>query len=436
MALVFDGFSSYLDLGNVLDIDGSGSFTFGGRFQRAVAGVRHEIASKEDGDPDGWEMSILGSNLLEFGVFNGVAYPVVNSTSTFGAGSSGHVVGVYDDTAGQLQMWVNGVLEATVGGFSGSVSSQNFNIGRRPDGTRLFNGQLEDVRTYDRALTAAEIRSWAFSNGRDRVLDGKTLHLGMLEKPPGAIPTGILNPFVASGGGSSAVLAASYTVPAGLNNPLLVVAGGGDAGSETNVEAASATFAPVGALAKRIGAANSGGAGFVGSSLFTVPVTAGDSGLITINWPGAINGRAIHALTVEGGLDVLNAANSSFNNSGNTTTSLTTTAANLLGITHLTTGQESTAIGTTGPNHSLETQAVLGAPSSGFSSHFGSWPAPVPATHSAYGFTFGAPAPNRSVMTMMAIETEGLLIPDQSPSHFNATPNGTLQYAASLEVGP
>ncbi len=74
-----------------------------------------------------------------------------------------HVAGVYDATARTLHVYLNGVLDDGV--LRGTVTSAQRNsgqhvlIGERPAGSSEteFAGKMDDVRIYDRALSATEI---------------------------------------------------------------------------------------------------------------------------------------------------------------------------------------------------------------------------------------------------------------------------------------
>jgi len=73
-----------------------------------------------------------------------------------------HVAGVYDAAARTLDIYVNGVRDNGV--LLGTVpasqvnSSVNVNIGRRSGGF-YFNGVIDEVRIYNRALTGPEIQA-------------------------------------------------------------------------------------------------------------------------------------------------------------------------------------------------------------------------------------------------------------------------------------
>ena len=74
------------------------------------------------------------------------------------------VTGVYDAAARTLNVYLNGVLDN--GTLLGTVTATqqnsplNVNIGRRPGLSGFaFNGTIDEVRIYNRALTQAEIQA-------------------------------------------------------------------------------------------------------------------------------------------------------------------------------------------------------------------------------------------------------------------------------------
>jgi hypothetical protein len=71
-----------------------------------------------------------------------------------------HLAGVFDGTQGSLQLYVNGVLEGSATTFDAWSATQGFNIGRAKfNGAPVnrWNGSIDDVRAYNRALSAAEV---------------------------------------------------------------------------------------------------------------------------------------------------------------------------------------------------------------------------------------------------------------------------------------
>lgn len=88
--------------------------------------------------------------------------------NTFGSPSTGvwyHVTSVYDSSAGEGHIFVNGILSDTLSGFAAGGSDTGFplGIGNFTDDTvpssvrRPMDGQIDDVRIYNRALSADEI---------------------------------------------------------------------------------------------------------------------------------------------------------------------------------------------------------------------------------------------------------------------------------------
>jgi hypothetical protein len=67
---------------------------------------------------------------------------------------------VFNDNV-KVETFVDGVSVASTQTFAGSLctgSTANVNIGRRADNQSYFNGTIDDVRIYNRALSADEIK--------------------------------------------------------------------------------------------------------------------------------------------------------------------------------------------------------------------------------------------------------------------------------------
>ena len=429
MAITFNGSSTFLNCGDVHDLTGSNSITVGCYVRRNATGVRHEIASKEGGaSPTGWELSIQVSGVVQWGAFDGVGYPSLNSTTTIGTTTIHHVVGVYDDAAGQLRVYVDGVLENTLNDTAGAGNGENLNIGRRPDGTRYFNGEIEDLRIYDRALSDAEIASWANGRGKDRVFQGLGLRLGMREKPPGAVAIGLQNLQQGSAiTAGSTITLSSYAIPANLPSPVLVVGAMGDDADLSDSQPSSCTFNGD-TVTKRAGVNTSATAGS-GSALFTRSVSSGQSGDIVVTFPASISGRTIFAYVIPESDGTIDTTNTNFNNGGATSTSFTTTGTNRVGITACSTGDTNAAFSTNGTGHVEDAEIVSGG--TGFSGVMGSFPAASAQAYNGYGFNF-AGGTNRSSQCMIALHSAPAEVPDQSENKFHGTMNGAVTYAESI----
>ncbi len=165
-ALAFDGMTSYVDLGNPIPLQLTGSMTWSAWvFATGNPPNDGQIIAKSAG-PDGWQLKTspdTGPHRFAVAVSpNGSTNVQRYSTTTRALNTWYHVAGVYNATAQTLDIYVNGVLDNGV--LSGTVpaalvnSPQNVNIGRRPAGY-YFQGIIDEVRIYNRALSVAEIQA-------------------------------------------------------------------------------------------------------------------------------------------------------------------------------------------------------------------------------------------------------------------------------------
>ncbi|RPE27970.1 LamG-like jellyroll fold domain-containing protein [Kitasatospora cineracea] len=84
----------------------------------------------------------------------------VNSTAAVQMGSWTHLTAVYDADSNQMSLYVNGVLAGTGSHQTGPAFNGNLAIGRWQNNganANFFNGSISDVRTYNTALSPAEI---------------------------------------------------------------------------------------------------------------------------------------------------------------------------------------------------------------------------------------------------------------------------------------
>lgn len=419
MALVFNGTNQYLNLGNVLNP--TADMTVMVWVRRGAVGTRHEVMSKEGAGADGWELSLLASNLVEFGAFNG-AYPVANSTTQITAGTWFHVCGVRNSATGQTSVYVNGVLEGSVAaGAAPTTNTGNCNIGRRNDGSRYFNGAMSDVRFYNRALSADEIQTIYACQGRDFIIDGLQAWYTFDEREDGyLLSPEIVNPQTAASGTGATTLSLAYTVPATVVNEglyLVVMAGGEDATAATS-QPSAATF--LGNAMTKVGGANSTtliGAD-CGIACFAISVTPGQSGTIQVTWPGSADSRALVAYVVSKGQN-FEGFQTTTSNTGNSTGTLTTVGNNRLGLV-AGMGSPNTAPTAVGTGNSLVATAVTGASAIGAGQLFCN----DPAGYTGLGLNFAGA--RYSAMLRLAVLPLVPPVYDQSPSGFHATPVGGL----------
>jgi hypothetical protein len=150
--LSFDGVNDYVNVADAADLRITGSLTISAWIRPASPGSKQTIVGKQ----------------TEFKLFfhNVAPYPIrwshISSTGTleFGALTPSstanqwvHVVLVRDAVAGQIRGYVNGSLVSTSTYTVTPGTSTNPVV----IGAQRFRGQIDEVRVYNRVLTAAEV---------------------------------------------------------------------------------------------------------------------------------------------------------------------------------------------------------------------------------------------------------------------------------------
>ena len=166
-AVLLDGADDYVELGNPAALQFTGSMTVSAWVNSAAFPVDDAaIVSKRSAV--GYQLDTTidrGPRTVGFKLTNSSGGSMIRyGATTLQANAWYHVTGVYNAATSELHVYVNGQLDdATLVGTVTSTqrnSTANVNIGRRPTGNGFnFNGRLDDVRIYGRALTLAEIQA-------------------------------------------------------------------------------------------------------------------------------------------------------------------------------------------------------------------------------------------------------------------------------------
>ena len=168
-ALSFNGLSSYVDLGNPSLVQITGSLTLSA-WVKAVASVANDgqIVAKSD-DASGWQLKTspdTGPQTFGVAISSGGGRVERYSTTVRSLNVWYYVAGVYNAAARTLDIYVNGVLDNGV--LTGTIPASQVNapvnvyIGKRTSlhgGGYCFNGIIDDVRIYKRALSQTEIQA-------------------------------------------------------------------------------------------------------------------------------------------------------------------------------------------------------------------------------------------------------------------------------------
>jgi hypothetical protein len=198
MSINFPGTANWeVDVGNPVSLQLTGACTIMGWVYNHVAVQNSDIISKQIGADRGYTLQAING-----AVDTRVKFLIATSAST--TKDSGlpappldinkwyHVAGQFVPSTA-VQIWQNGILEnedTTSVPATMYDSGNTVVIGGRPDPNGNFNGIIDDVRIYNRNLSAAEIATIFASRGRDQILDGLVSCWLMDEGAPGVVATG------------------------------------------------------------------------------------------------------------------------------------------------------------------------------------------------------------------------------------------------------
>lgn len=166
-ALMFDGGNDYVSISSNTNLRPSYGFSVEAWVNTDKIGGQYIITHAENGGgDDGWGLRIQEDGRAAFNASNANGWynQVVESGTVLKSGEWYHLVGIYDSSY-NLKIYINGRLENTKQA-SGSVVyslTDYVNIGRRGGtynpNSYFFDGTIDSLRFYTRALTAPEIVS-------------------------------------------------------------------------------------------------------------------------------------------------------------------------------------------------------------------------------------------------------------------------------------
>ncbi len=152
-ALELDGSDDLARVAADAELDELSAFTVVGWIRHGATSAFHSIVDKRDHHTDGFDLYLNASSRLFIRVNNAS----LNGTAVVADGTWHHVAGTYD--GGELRLYVDGVLDASAAASAGASSTVgDLLIGRNWSSGYLFDGALDDLRLYDRALSPAEIQ--------------------------------------------------------------------------------------------------------------------------------------------------------------------------------------------------------------------------------------------------------------------------------------
>jgi len=165
----FDGVNDYVNLGNVLDFDGSTPFTFNAWVNKSASKF-HSIISKQGSSPNftGYNFRInqTGAGKLELIVNNTASTDWIYcaSTTSYTNGAYSMLTVTYNGSqdANGVTFYINGVdAGLTITANSLTLSASNSNdciLGAAPlGGNQYTNGLIDEVGVWNRELSSSEV---------------------------------------------------------------------------------------------------------------------------------------------------------------------------------------------------------------------------------------------------------------------------------------
>ncbi|MBI2590422.1 MAG: hypothetical protein HYW33_00870 [Candidatus Blackburnbacteria bacterium] len=161
-SLNFDGTDDYVDAGDNTTVDVTNSITIAAWIRLGALNLNQSIVSRDDGTNRNFAFQVDSNNNLNFYWFSSNSSTGRNLTAitTLTTGTWYQVVATYQNGVAQ-SIYLNGVSDATTLTPTGNIDNDDVSltIGAREDGTdRLFNGQIDDVRIYNYALTPLQVK--------------------------------------------------------------------------------------------------------------------------------------------------------------------------------------------------------------------------------------------------------------------------------------
>ena len=156
MALQLDGVDDYVDCGNNASFDITEQITLTAWVNTSDSGNSEHNPFVGKGD-ESYAIKHANNNSMEFFIYDTDWQTLQSPVDDSFNGEWHHVAGTYDGN--QLRLYVNGGL-ANSRDYVGSINATTYpvNIGRNSQQTtRLYEGAIDDVKIYNRALSAGEI---------------------------------------------------------------------------------------------------------------------------------------------------------------------------------------------------------------------------------------------------------------------------------------
>ncbi len=157
-ALSFDGVNDWITVSATSLLNLTSAMTLEAWvFPTTTGGVR-DVLVKEGSNVDVYNLYARSGGRPEVNVLVGGSNRVARGTAALAANVWSHVAGTYDGTT--LRLFINGVQRASVA-VSGPIATSTgpLRIGGNSIWGEFFQGRIDEIRIYNRALSQAEIQT-------------------------------------------------------------------------------------------------------------------------------------------------------------------------------------------------------------------------------------------------------------------------------------
>lgn len=227
-SLFFNGSSAYVSIANQTGLDITDSITVEAWVNATAFGItsaQNSIVCKHGWSQGeaGYVLRLGGSGQLSFNLagldINGIPVSWVDNvspTATLTTATWYHVAGTFDGNNSKI--YVNGVLKGTVP-FTGTIVSSPYplNIGHLSDpgqpADRFFNGYIDEVKIWNRALSQAELQA-----NMNVQMDTSVAHTGLVSYWRMNNGTGATVTDLSTGGHNGATSGTTWSTTVPFNN--------------------------------------------------------------------------------------------------------------------------------------------------------------------------------------------------------------------------
>jgi VCBS repeat-containing protein len=165
-ALSLDGVTQFVSIADDDSLDLTDAFTIAGWIKPGKLGTQYLVKKAVHDGTNGYELSLSSSGKVFFRI-NQTTYPDdryrINSLTSYPIDGNTwmHVTAIY--SGGTMKLYIDGVQEGgEVTAPAPEVNTLPLTLGTQATSMRYFQGAMDDVRLYDRALSLDEIQVLAW----------------------------------------------------------------------------------------------------------------------------------------------------------------------------------------------------------------------------------------------------------------------------------